>query len=157
MRLVRAERPLLRDRVAGAWFCYRPAGGAVTLLCDPSPDAATRPTADVETAAQLQPAQIQDNTEAAPEAVADTAAAGACDRFTPASALGMGGCKTSGALYPAGESMRSHGSDAEDELCFDVNVAPFNNPVQAGLPSVVHTGHPMALPAGGSARGPLDF
>ena len=154
---MRAERPPLRDRVAGAWFCYRPAGGAVTLLCDPSPDAAARPTADVGAAAQMQPAQVQDITEAAPEAVADAAAAGARDRFTPASALGMGGCETSGALHPAGEGVRSHGSHAEDELCFDVNVAPFNNPVQAGLPSVVHTGHPTALPAGGGARGPLDF
>ncbi|KAK9839417.1 hypothetical protein WJX81_000945 [Elliptochloris bilobata] len=35
VRLVRVERPPLRDRVAGAWFCYRPAGGAITLLHEP--------------------------------------------------------------------------------------------------------------------------
>ena len=35
VKLARAERPPQRDRVAGVWFCYRPVGGAITLLQGP--------------------------------------------------------------------------------------------------------------------------
>lgn len=39
VKLERVERPPLRDRVQGAWFCYRAVGGAITLLSDPGPGA----------------------------------------------------------------------------------------------------------------------
>jgi len=35
VKLARTERPPKRDRVAGVWFCYRPVGGAITLLQGP--------------------------------------------------------------------------------------------------------------------------
>ena len=35
VKLECVERPPLRDRVQGTWFCYRVVGGAITLLSDP--------------------------------------------------------------------------------------------------------------------------
>ena len=157
MRLVRAERPPLRDRVAGAWFCYRPAGGAIVLRCDPGPDTASAQAGGVGQAAQPSFAHGEDRPGANPLPGTGMAPAGVCGSPTPTSAPAVRRRMACSAANPAGEGARAHGSDAEGVPCFNVNVAPPCNPAQDELLTVVRTARPAAMPVGGGARGPLDF